>query len=228
MKNNDELSKRFEDIRNILDIRNLNEYQNKCIENSVGTEKQIEVKRKKINKKSLKKFKLSDFICCSILALSLVSGTILLVKTDSDIKKDYENKIDAVEQVTEKQYPELKNGSTEKITLEAYKILNSKDENDLEIRIYESYLELQKNIEDVNKAVFVAHQISNEENIYGSENYIKVKYPTFVSYLIANGFYENTNDGIKLYIEAYEKRMELIMNEKDEDRNYQLKHSVWR
>lgn len=144
MKNNDELSKKFEDIRKILDIRNLNEYQNKCIENSVGLEKQIEVKRKKINKKSLKKFKLSDFICCSILALSLVSGTILLVKTGSDIKKDYENKIDAVEQVTEKQYPELKNGSTEKITLESYKILNSKDENDLEIKIYESYLELQK------------------------------------------------------------------------------------
>ena len=228
MKNNDELSKRFEDIRKILDIRNLNEYQNKCIENSVGLEKQIEVKRKKINKKSLKKIKLSDFICCSILALSLVSGTILLVKTGSDIKKDYENKIDAVEQVTEKQYPELKNGSTEKITLESYKILNSKDENDLEIRIYESYLELQKNIEDVNKAVFVAHQISNEENIYSSENYIKVKYPTFVSYLITNGFYENTNEGIKLYLESYEKRMELIMSEKAEDRNYQLKHSVWR
>ena len=227
MKNNDELSKKFEDIRKILDIRNLNEYQNKCIENSVGLEKQIEVKRKKINKKSLKKIKLSDFICCSILALSLVSGTILLVKTGSDIKKDYENKIDAVEQVTEKQYPELKNGSTEKITLESYKILNSKDENDLEIKIYESYLELQKNIEDVNKAVFVAHQISNEENIYGSENYIKVKYPTFVSYLITNGFYENTNEGIKLYLESYEKRMELIMSEKAEDRNYQLKHSVW-
>ena len=87
MKNNDELSKKFEDIRKILDIRNLNEYQNKCIENSVGAEKQIEVKRKKINKKSLKKIKLSDFICCSILALSLVSGTILLVKTGSDIKK---------------------------------------------------------------------------------------------------------------------------------------------
>lgn len=228
MKNNDELSKKFEDIRKILDIRNLNEYQNKCIENSVGAEKQIEVKRKKINKKSLKKIKLSDFICCSILALSLVSGTILLVKTGSDIKKDYENKIDAVEQVTEKQYPELKNGSTEKITLESYKILNSKDENDLEIRIYESYLKLQKNIEDVNKAVFVAHQISNEENIYCSENYIKVKYPTFVSYLITNGFYENTNEGIKLYLESYEKRMELIMSEKAEDRNYQLKHSVWR
>ena len=228
MKNNDELSKKFEDIRKILDIRNLNEYQNKCIENSVGAEKQIEVKRKKINKKSLKKIKLSDFICCSILALSLVSGTILLVKTGSDIKKDYENKIDAVEQVTEKQYPELKNGRTEKITLESYKILNSKDENDLEIRIYESYLKLQKNIEDVNKAVFVAHQISNEENIYCSENYIKVKYPTFVSYLITNGFYENTNEGIKLYLESYEKRMELIMSEKAEDRNYQLKHSVWR
>ena len=228
MKNNDELSKKFEDIRKILDIRNLNEYQNKCIENSVGAEKQIEVKRKKINKKSLKKIKLSDFICCSILALSLVSGTILLVKTGSDIKKDYENKIDAVEQVTEKQYPELKNGSTEKITLESYKILNSKDENDLEIRIYESYLKLQKNFEDVNKAVFVAHQISNEENIYCSENYIKVKYPTFVSYLITNGFYENTNEGIKLYLESYEKRMELIMSEKAEDRNYQLKHSVWR
>ena len=84
------------------------------------------------------------------------------------------------------------------------------------------------NIEDVNKAVFVAHQISNEENIYGSENYIKVKYPTFVSYLITNGFYENTNEGIKLYLESYEKRMELIMSEKAEDRNYQLKHSVWR
>ena len=94
MKNNDELSKKFEDIRKILDIRNLNEYQNKCIENSVGTEKQIEVKRKKINKKSLKKIKLSDFICCSILALSLVSGTILLVKTGSDIKKDYEIDLD--------------------------------------------------------------------------------------------------------------------------------------
>ena len=31
MKNNDELSKKFEDIRKILDIRNLNEYQNKKI-----------------------------------------------------------------------------------------------------------------------------------------------------------------------------------------------------
>ena len=86
----------------------------------------------------------------------------------------------------------------------------------------------QKNIEDVNKAVFVAHKISNKENIYGSENYIKVKYPTFVSYLITNGFYENTNEGIRLYLESYEKRMELIMSEKAEDRNYQLKHSVWR